>query len=322
MRSAPKNPHLPESIDNRTVSACHGRREFLRHAAAFTVAAGAGHRAATAAGPHDKQDGEPPHPNRGRIYKSVKWGMIGAGKTVLEKFQVQKELGYDGIEFVSPSNYDLQELIEASRKTGLPIHGVVDMVHWRQRLSSPDPAVRERGRMALEQAIRDTYTLHGNAVLLVPGRVTGPDENHDHVWQRSIVEIRKVLPLAAKLGVRVLIENVWNGFCEDPQQFRDYIDEIASPWVGVYFDIGNVRKFGPSEDWIRTLRHRIVKLDVKDWGKANGFCKIGDGDVNWPEVRKALREIGFTGWCTAEVRGGDHERLAEIAERMNRVLGL
>ena len=103
---------------------------------------------------------------------------------------------------------------------------------------------------------------------------------------------------------------------------RDYLDEIDSPWVGAYFDIGNVRKFGPSEDWIRTLGRRIVKLDVKDWGRGNGFCKIGDGDVNWPEVRAALGEIGFTGWSTAEVRGGDRERLADVAQRMNNVLGL
>ena len=63
-------------------------------------------------------------------------------------------------------------------------------------------------------------------------------------------------------------------------------------------------------------------LDVKGWGEKNGFCKIGDGDVNWPEVRKALAEIGFGGWCTAEVGGGGRERLVDIAARVDRVLGL
>ena len=160
----------------------------------------------------------------------------------------------------------------------------------------------------------------GFSVLLVPGKVIGPDENHDHVWQRSITAIRKVLPLASKLGVRVLIENVWNGFCETPDQMRDYIDEICSPWVGAYFDIGNCRKFGFSEDWIHTLGPRIVKLDCKDWGDTEGFCRIGDGDVNWQEVRNALATIGFSGWCTAEVTGGGRDELADISQQMNRVL--
>ena len=92
------------------------------------------------------------------------------------------------------------------------------MKHWDVRLSSPDAAERQQGVAILEQALRDAKSFGGFSVLLVPGRVSGPDENHDHVWQRSIVEIRKVLPLASKLGVRVLIENVWNGFCETPEQ--------------------------------------------------------------------------------------------------------
>ena len=199
------------------------------------------------------------------------------------------------------------------------------MKHWELRLSSPNENERDQGREILLQAIRDCKAFGGSTVLLVPGKVSGDDENPDHVWQRSIVEIRKVLPLASQLGIRVLIENVWNGFCESPDELRDYIDEIDSPWVGAYFDIGNAQTFAPSQDWIRTLGRRIVQLDVKGWGLGlpnRGFCKIGDGTVDWLEVRKALAEIGYTGWCTAEVSGGDRERLADIAARVDKVLQL
>jgi len=260
--------------------------------------------------------------NRGKVLKSVKWGMVGTGGTVLEKFKVQKSLGYDGIELTSPGGPKINDAVAASKETGMPVHGVVDSVHWRKRLSSPDEATRNAGREALATAIKDAHAYGGSSVLLVPGRVGGKDETHDHVWERSIAEIRKVLPLASRLGVHVLIENVWNGFCEQPEQLRDYIDAINSPWVGVYFDIGNHQKFAPSEKWVQVLGRRIVKLDVKDWGKKAGFCKLGDGDVNWPAVRRALAEIRFTGWCTAEVRGGDRERLAEIAGRMDKCLSL
>ncbi len=260
---------------------------------------------------------------RGRVYKSVKWGMIQDGGSVLEKFQRQKELGYDGMELISPMSPSLiAELKEASHSTGMPIHGVVNMVHWNQRLSDPDESVRAIGRQALEQSLHDAHDLGGSSSLLVVGKVTGEDETHDDVWNRSIPEIRKVLPLASRLGIRVLVENVWNGFCETPEQLRDYIDEIDSPWVGVYFDIGNAQKFSPPANWIRVLGSRIVKLDVKGWGKAGGFGKIGDGDVDWPEVRLALQEIGFTGWCTAEVAGGDQERLADVATRVDKALKL
>lgn len=260
--------------------------------------------------------------NAGKIFKSVKWGMIKTDGSVLEKFQLCRTLGFDGMELVSPGNLNSDEVRAASEQSGMPVHGLVDTKHWQVRLSSPDEKVRGQGREILSQAIADAKAFGGDSVLLVPGKVTGAEETHQHVWQRSIEQIRQVLPLASRLGVRVLIENVWNGFCETPEQLRDYIDEIDSPWVGVYFDIGNVIRFSPAEQWIRTLGKRIVKLDVKDWGSENGFCKIGDGDVDWPAVRAALAEIGFTGWCTAEVGGGDRERLRDIATRMNRVLAL
>lgn len=254
------------------------------------------------------------------VLKAAKWDMIQIDGSVLEKFQLQKELGFDGMELISPAELDPGEVRRASETTGMPVHGVVDVKHWENRLSSPNPAQRELGVSYLQQAIRDANSFGGFSVLLVPGRVTGDDETHDDVWNRSIPEIGKALPLASRLGVRILIENVWNGFCESPEQYRDYIDAIDSPWVGAYFDVGNCRKFGPSEQWIRTLGSRIVKLDCKDWSQADGFCKIGDGDVDWPAVRQALAEIRFSGWCTAEVPGGGREELADISLRMDRVL--
>ncbi len=253
------------------------------------------------------------------IYSAIKGGAIGKDKAAMvARLKELKALGFTGVEGGSPGIPDTRALREAAEEVEFPVHGVVDMVHWKERLSSPDPASRAIGVAALEQAIRDSYAIGGSSVLLVCGRVGGDDENHDHVWQRSIVEIRKVLPLASRLGIHVLVENVWNGFCEDPAQMRDYLDEINSPWVGAYFDIGNCRKFGPAEDWIRTLGRRIVKLDIKDWGQKNGFCRLGEGDVNWPEVRKALVEIGFSGWATRE---GSDKSLEDTVTLTKKLLG-
>lgn len=263
-------------------------------------------------------------PAGNRIYTSLKWGMIGEEGSVAEKFQLCHELGFDGVELISPRSDELttEEVRAASRQSSLPVHGVVNMKHWQVRLSSPDEQQRQQAVNILRRSIEDSHAFGGDSVLLVPGKVGGTDETHEHVWQRSIAGIRQVLPLASRLGVRVLIENVWNGFCETPEQLRDYLDEINSPWVGAYFDIGNVVKFSPSQDWIRVLGQRIVKLDVKDWGQSNGFCKIGDGDVDWEAVRAELAKIGFTGWCTAEVAGGKRERMADILRRMQQVLAL
>lgn len=305
------------------------RRSFLKGAGAAAVAAGLGRLhggfpGRLAAAPSALgAAGESGERRAGRIYKSLKYGMIGAGSSVAEKFKIARDAGFDGVEMDSPNDLSADEVLAARDATGLTIDGVVDSVHWNEshRLSSPDAADRARGVRGLERAIRDAKRYGGHSVLLVPGVVT-ETVTHDLVWERSIAEVRKVLPLAAELGIWILIENVWNGFCYKVVEMQKYVDEIRSPWVGVQFDIGNIVKYEPSELWIRTLGPRIVKLDVKDWGQKNGFCKIGDGDVNWPEVRKALAEIGYTGWAAAEVSGGGPAELEDVARRMDRVLGI
>ena len=297
------------------------RRQFLGRTAAVAVAGLVSTQLGAATAADVATAAAAPAQKKLELYKAVKWGMIADAPTVLDPFKICKELGYDGMELISPADFSAEEVRQASDATGLPVHGLVDMKHWDVRLSAPDPQVREEGVAILRQAILDCHAFGGFSVLLVPGRVNGADETHDHVWKRSIEGIRQVLPLASKLGVQVLIENVWNGFCETPEQLRDYLDEIANPWVASYFDIGNVVKFSPSQNWIRTLGARIVKLDGKEWSTEKGFdAKLGEGDVDWPAVRQALREIGFSGWCTAEVAGGDREWLADVAKRMDQVL--
>ncbi len=249
--------------------------------------------------------------NQGLIFKSTKFG----GRPNLKRMQSLKDLGFDGIEGSAPG-MDVAGLRKACAEVELPMHGVVYNKHWQKRLSSPDKATRDEGRTGLEAAIRESKAVGGSSVLLVPGAVKGKNETHEQVWERSITEIRKVIPLASKLGIHVLIETVWNGFCYKPEQFRDYLDEINNPWVQAYYDIGNMQKFAPSHEWIRILGDRNVKLDVKDWGKKNGFCPLGQGDVEWDKVRAELKKIGFSGWVTREGSDGGDDKTAALMDEL------
>ena len=66
-----------------------------------------------------------------------------------------------------------------------------------------------------------------------------------------------------------------------------------------------------------------MKLDIKGFSRAQDkFVDIPDGDLPWDEVRKALDEIGFTGWATAEVGGGDVNRLTLVRQQMQKALGV
>lgn len=265
-----------------------------------------------------------------RLKKAVKFDMIKIKASIRDKFELIKSLGFLGVEMDSPSKIDKDEAVKARDDTGIVIHGVIDSIHWNVRLSDPNPEVRAKGLKGLQTALEDAKVYGADTVLLVPGKVSNPQtENFDQVWSRSQAEIRNALPLAEKLGVKIAIEVVWNDFLTTPEQLVKYVDEYQSPYVGAYFDCSNMIKYGvKSGDWIRKLGKRMLKFDFKGFSKArfdrkeNPWVPIGEGDEDWPDVLKALEEVGYHGWATAEVAGGGPKELKDVAERMNRCLGL
>jgi hexulose-6-phosphate isomerase len=299
-----------------------GRRDFLWFTVA-TAAAGLAARAGWAAADE---------PKKPRLKKAVKYGMVQTKGSHRDKFELLKKLDFQGVEIDSPSNLNLDELVQARDATGIVIHGVIDSAHWRDTLSHPDPAVRARGLKALETALNDAKTVGADTVLLVPG-VVNNEVTYEQCYERSQAEIRKALPLAEKLGVKIAIEVVWNNFITKPEQLVQYVDDFQSPWVGAYFDCSNMIKYGvPSAEWIRTLGKRMLKMDFKGYSVAKAKAEnnewkgfevgIGEGDENWPEILKACAEVGYNGWATAEVRGGDEAWLRDVSERMDKILEL
>lgn len=265
-------------------------------------------------------------PTDKRFKKAVKIGMVKVGDSLLEKFQLLKDLGFDGVELDSPSGVTVEQAKRCISETGLVVPGVVDSVHWNQRLSDPSEEVRAKGLEALRTALKFCKDIGGTSVLLVPGKVT-PDATYEQAWNRSVAEIKKAVPQAEDLNVQILIENVWNDFLTDPKEMARFIDACGSPIVGAHFDIGNAVRYSPPREWIPILGHRIKKLDIKDYKRppdggnlGAGFAaKLLEGDVDWPRCMAELKKIGYVGWGCAEIQGGNREWLTDVAARMDKI---
>ncbi|MEZ5042883.1 MAG: sugar phosphate isomerase/epimerase family protein [Saprospiraceae bacterium] len=264
------------------------------------------------------------------IKKSLKFGMIKEDLSILDKFKLVKDLGFDGVEMDSPNELDDKEILKAKRKAGIEIPGVVNSVHWKAPLSDPDPAVRAKCVESMTVALKASKMYGGTTVLLVPA-VVNEKVSYDDAYKRSQEEIRKILPVAKETGIKIAIENVWNNFLLSPMEAARYIDEFESDMIGWYMDIGNIIRFGWADQWIRILGKRILKVDVKEYSRKKqkeegiwaGFdVKLGQGDSDWASVNKALREVGYQGWGSAEVPGGDRVRLKEISDNMDKIYAL
>lgn len=312
---------MPRLVGSMSSDYSSSRRRFLQQASLWATGA-LGSSSSVFASP------DVPDAMAGRIYKTLKVGMIKGGVNLTEKFKIAKEAGFMGVEMGFPGN-DVAETKKAIAESGLPVDGSVCGEHWSIRHTSPDAATRAKALENLKTALRQTREVGGHSVLLVVGK--GEDGPENEIWPRSVENIAKAVPLAAELGVQIVIENVWNQFCYDhnggsdqtADKFVKYVDEFRSPWVGMQFDIGNHWKYGSMGKWIRQLSHRVLKLDVKGFSrKLNKFTPIGEGDIDYADVRKALREIHFHGWLAAEVAGGDLDYLKGVAQEMNKAFGL
>lgn len=256
-----------------------------------------------------------------KLPKAVQVGMLPQDLSDEEKFTLAKACGFVGLESGPLENPEAaKELGDLARTTGVPIHSIC-FGGWQALFSDPDPAVVDKGLRGMENALRCAKAVGADAVLLVPARVT-KDVRYVEAYDRSQQNIRKLLPLAQELGVVIAVENVWNDFLLSPLEFARYVDEFESPWLRAYFDIGNVVAFGWSQDWIRTLGKRIVKIHLKDFKRdGRAWTPLGEGDVNWPEVRRALvDEVGYRGFVTPELPGGDEAYLRALAARIDQLI--
>jgi hexulose-6-phosphate isomerase len=287
------------------------RRRFLETAAAASVLSAMRPRGAAAAGTPKK---------------AVLVSMLPKDRPYRERFQMAADAGFAGIEMQTMADAkEADEVKEASAHTGLRIHSVMNMDHWRFPLTSADPEVVNKSVAGMETSLRNAKLWGADAVLLVPG-VVNPETPYRHAWERSQKVIRdRLLPLAQDLRVVIAVEEVWNKFLLSPLEFARYVDDFASPWLKAYFDVGNVVFYGYPEDWIRTLGPRIVKVHLKDFqlDRPNGrftWKNLGEGDIDWVAVRQAFDAIGYDGWMTTEIQGGDAVYLKDVVGRLDRFL--
>ena len=263
------------------------------------------------------------------LKKSLVFGMINEDLSMLDKFKLVKDLGFDGVELNSPNDFNTREILEAKEKSGIELPTVINKDHWSKPLSDPDPAVRAACIESVAISLQDIKDYGGDTVLVVPG-VVNDKVSYEKAYIQSQASIRELIPIAEKTGMQIALENVWNNFILSPMEAKRYIDEINHPLIGWYFDIGNILRYVWPEHWIETLQSRIMKLHMKEYsrdkmfneGVRKGFgVELLEGDNNWPVVMKAINNIDYKGeWITAEVKGGDRERLLDVSQRMDRII--
>jgi L-ribulose-5-phosphate 3-epimerase len=253
-------------------------------------------------------------------------GVLPKEMSVLDRFNLAKKVGIEGIEpNTLTTAQEVEEYKSASKETGVKILSIMNSDHWKFPLSDSDPEVVKKSVDCVKTSLKNAAELGAGAILLVPA-VVASDVRYADAYTRSQKVIKQqILPMAKDLKVFVGMENVGNRFLLSPLEFARYVDDFKSPWVRAYFDIGNIVSNGWPQDWIRTLGPRLVRLHIKRFEPGTDHPKYDPADrrgqgISWPEVRKALAEVKYNGWITAEVKSGDEAYLTQLSARMDKII--
>ena len=199
---------------------------------------------------------------------------------------------------------DLANLAEQARQRELERYSLSTLLHWHYPLSSRDPAVRAEGITIGLSMIRAASVIGANTVLIVPG-VGDPEVPYRETYRIAQESIHILSETASRLNVQIGVENVWNYFLQSPLEMLSFIEEIGSPYVGAYLDVGNVMAVGYPQHWIELLGEHIVKVHIKDYSRdirnSRGFTFLLHGDVSWDSVLRELKAIGYDDFLTPEL---------------------
>ena len=240
--------------------------------------------------------------------------------TIKENLTLAKNAGFEGVELalngtgelsMESTESEIKEVKKIADDLGLSLYSLSCGLCWDYRLSDDDENLREKAKDMIKKQLDTAKILGADTVLVIPGVVnvefSFPEKKvaYDVVYERAVKGINELKAYAESLKVSMGLENVWNKFLLSPMEMRDFIDKIGSDYVGSYLDVGNTLYCGYPEDWVRILGKRIKKVHFKDYrlqaGGLHGFVDLLAGDVDYPEVVKALNEVGYDGWVSAEM---------------------
>jgi hexulose-6-phosphate isomerase len=235
----------------------------------------------------------------------------------------------------SNENY-CRELRDAAHREGLAIPSTASGLYWSRALGDSIETSRIQALDDLKRMLQISAWLGAKTHLTIPGAVDvfflpeRPAGNYADTRRHALLGLKEAAKTAESLNVRIAIENVWNKFLLSPTEMLGFIRDVGSTHVGAYVDVGNVLLYGYPQDWLRVLGDKVFGVHLKDFrkavGTAAGFVDLLEGDVDWPEVLSALREIGYGGPLVAEMIPGyrfcPEIRIANTSRAMDAILAL
>jgi L-ribulose-5-phosphate 3-epimerase len=235
-----------------------------------------------------------------------------------ERLAAAGEAGYDFVEIsidesderLSRLDWPTSERVALRRaieNTGVRVMTMCLSGHRKYPLGSHEPGIREQGQNILHKAIDFAGDI-GLRVVQVMGYDVFYETSDAETREHFLDGLQMGASWAGQAGVMLGLENLDTPFVESLSKALEIIQEIDSPWLQLYPDIGNLAAAGysPPEE-LKLAQKRVLGIHVKDaLPKIIRGVPFGKGIVPFRETFRMLAEIGFWGLLGVEIWGDRH----------------
>ena len=191
--------------------------------------------------------------------KSVKLEAVHLKASLLEKFFLIKQAGFDAVE-VNSRGYNRREILFASEKTDLPIASVYHSDNWVRSISSIDEKERQVAVKSVLNSISIAESYEAGFIHLIPGAV---DVDKPEGSQKSLLKsLQVILRRLKNVKLKVLVQNFPSLFFNDPKYFSKIFESLKSDNLGICLDSDALNSGKPLSEWAELLQEYPSKLDV------------------------------------------------------------
>ncbi|MBN1910345.1 MAG: sugar phosphate isomerase/epimerase [Pirellulales bacterium] len=251
---------------------------------------------------------------------------------LLEAVALLAGLGYRGVAVtidqhaLNPGEADRAEQLERLRER-LELAGMRSVIETGARylldpkqkheptLISPEPEGRARRLAFLEYAVDCAAALGSDCVSLFSGRLReGVEPKQAIEW--LVDGLRSLLEYAHERGVDLGFEPEPDMLIDSMFRFEQLLGKIDDRRLRLTLDVGHLHCQGetPVSHYLHLWASRLVNVHLEDMRAGrHEHLMFGEGEIEFPPVFTALREIGYKGGVYVELPG--HSREAPEAAR-------
>ena len=201
-----------------------------------------------------------------------------------DEFPIAAEFGLQCIELIFDFNDyklnplwakdGLKEIQNISKDTEIKVYSVCADFFMECPFHSSNQDKRDLAILVARNLLRNCSQL-GILDIVIPCVDQSSLRNSSDI-DVFICQIRKVLPIAEKLGVNLALETDL-----DPNAFKNLLDQLNSSSITVNYDTGNSASLGfIFEEELVAYGNRISDLHIKDRLRGGGSVTLGTGDFD------------------------------------------